>query len=105
MWITSGIITNPTANQIILDTGPLVAKERIWQVFFSATVADAVDVQLVQSDGTTVRKSQILSSPTFGTVSLPPLIAEESMAENERIRLRVVLGGTKYISASIDYTA
>lgn len=104
MWLPSGRITNPTLNQVLVDTGAMAAKERIFQVFLSSTVNFAGEVQHVAADGTTVLKSQILAAAAFQTNPLPPLIMELNMADNERLRVIAVAAATGSVSCGIDYT-
>ena len=103
--ISSGRITNPTLNQVLADTGPLAAKERIFQAIAAATVNTPLELQHVAADGTTVLKSQIIACTAYGTGWFPPLIAELNMAVNERLRIIAVTAVTGSVSCTIDYTA
>lgn len=104
-WISSGRITNPTLNQVLVDTGPLAAKERIFQAVSAATANAPLELQHVAADGTTVLRSQILACTAFGTGWFPSLSSELNMAINERLRIIAVTAITGSVSCSLDYTA
>jgi hypothetical protein len=104
MWYASGRLPNPILNQVIVDTGPLPAKQRMFKCTVAATVQCALELQHVASDGTTVIKSQIIAVPAYGTISGGPQVEEVTMAVNERIRLIAVAAVTGFVSASIDIT-
>jgi hypothetical protein len=105
MWVASGRITNPTLNQVLADTGQMVAKQRIWQAVVSATVAAPFELQHLAADGTTVLKSQIIACQALDTKTIPRQVEEVTMATNERIRIIAVTAITGSVSVSIDITA
>ena len=105
MWISSGRITNPTINLVLLDTGALVAKERLFQVFVSATVSVALELQWRDATDTTTLKSQIIAVPAYAFTFMPAFVKEIPMSDNERLRIIAVAAATGSVSCSLDYTA
>jgi hypothetical protein len=105
MWISSGRITNPALNQVLLDTGALAAKERLFQVFVSSTVAIPLEVQWRDATDTATLKSQIIAVPASTFVQMFQFLSEIPMAANERLRIIAVSAATGSVSCSLDYTA
>jgi hypothetical protein len=104
MWYASGRLTNPTLNQVLVDTGALPAKQRMFKVIAAATVNTPLELQHVAADGTTVLKSQIIAIPAFSTAGCGPQVEEVNMAINERVRIIAVTAVTGFVSCSIDIT-
>ena len=104
MWYASGRLQNPVQNQVIVDTGALAAKQRMFRCVVAATVNCALELQHVAADGTTILKTQIIAVTAYGTVALGPQVEEVTMETNERIRLIAVAAVTGFVSASLDIT-
>lgn len=101
-WHASGRLTNPTTNQVILDTGALPGPAgRSFVVVGSATVASVFEVQWRNATDTATIKSQILSVPANGTAVLPESNSTFVMDDQERVRIIMVAGVTGSVSASM----
>lgn len=104
MWYSSGRLTNRTAEQEVVTTGPLPAKQRMFQVTVSCTVAAPFEVQWVAADGITIKGRQIIACQALDTKDTPRQVEEISMLINESIRVVAVTAITGQVSASIDIT-
>lgn len=103
-WVSSGRITNPALNQVLVDTGPLTGGARSFQVFASANVDAVFEIQLRDATNTTTLKDQILAVPAMGTASLGPLLSDPPVADGERLRVIQVGAVTGNVSVSVDYS-
>ena len=104
-WAFSGRLASVLLNATLVDTGPLPAKQRMWQVWGAAVSATPLEVQWIAADGTTVKGSQVLAIPALDTGILPQQLEEINMLINERIRVIAVTASATPVSCSIDYTA
>lgn len=102
-WLSSGRITNPTLDQVLLDTGAVPAGAYWLKAQGASTVNSAFEVQYRDATNTTTLKSQIIATPTFGTTE-PFDIPERfqfNMTANERIRIIQVAAVTGSVSVSL----
>jgi hypothetical protein len=104
MWYSSGRLTNPAINAVIITTGALPAKQRMFQVSVASTVAAPFEYQWLAADGTTVKNSQILACQALDSKETQPQLQEIDMLINESIRVIAVTAITGQVSASIDIT-
>lgn len=105
-WVSSGRITNPTLDQVLVDTGQLPAGGRSFNAVASASVVGIFEVQLRDATNTTTLKSQILCVPANGTANIPEAAANCNfdMAANERIRIIQAVALTGISSCSLFYS-
>lgn len=101
-WV-SGVVTNPAAGAVLVDTGPLSAGSRSALVIVAATVATRFRYQWRDAANTNVVQEQYFIVPANGTVVLPTPVAgqEYTMQEGERLRVIVDAGITGSASASL----
>lgn len=103
-WISSGIVTNPTASQVLDDTGPITGPTQItFCLVASSTVAAIVDLQLVDSTGATVRNEQYFSIPANDTrdFCLPDGMNVTTAANGDHLRIINVTAITGKVAASL----
>lgn len=102
-WTASGRITNPTLDQVLVDTGPLVAGVYFFSVFAAATVASAFELQWRNAANAATLKSQIVAVPANTTIwgfeVANGLYID--VAASERIRIIQVAAVTGSVSVSL----
>lgn len=101
-WLSSGRVTNPTANQVLIDTGQLVAGPKNFAVYAASTAAAAFELQWRDATDTTTTKSQIVAAGANGFTYSPPLLRDVEVAQNERFRVIQVANLTGSVSVSMD---
>ena len=101
-WISSGRITNPAVDAVLLDTGPVVSGTRSPQVMLSSTVAAGFELQWRDAANLATLKSQMISCTALDTKD-SKIWSDIEMATNERLRVLAVglIVGT--ISVSMFY--
>jgi len=108
MWISSGRVSDPITNQVLLDTGALPLGNGVLSFMFigASTVASVFEIQLRDATNITTLKSQIVAVPASGTVAIPetPINPPFTIATNERLRIIQVVGITGQVSVSLFYT-
>jgi len=103
-WFSSGVVTNPTASQVLADTGPISGPTQITFCYIVAgTVASIFDVQLVASNGTTVRGEQYVPVPASSTQNfcLGQGLNIQTVANNDHLRILNVASVTGKVSVSL----
>lgn len=102
-WLSSGRITNPTANQVLLDTLAVVGGSYFFRVQGSSTVASAWEVQWQDATNVTTLKSFIIAVGSMGTSESfeVPQNLTITMNPNERIRVIQVGAVTGSVSVSL----
>lgn len=103
-WVTSGILTNPTANQIICDAGavPDIGGHE-FDIYISSTVAMVGVVEWRDAANAANVWSHIIPV-TAGTIS--PVFTQRgspTMQTGERIRVRMNAGVTGSVQCSINF--
>lgn len=101
-WLSSGRVLNPVLDLVLLDSGPMTAGQKIFQIYLSSTVATAVEVQLRDATNLTTLKSQIIAVPAFGFIQMFPFVREIETQTNERLRLIQVIAVVGSVSVSFD---
>lgn len=102
-WTSSGRITNPTLDLVLVDSGPISNPgPKNFQVFAASTAASAFEIQWRDATNVTTLKSQIIAVPAFGSVSFYGFLREIDMNLNERIRVIQVAAVTGSVSVSIE---
>lgn len=101
-WLSSGRITNPAIDALLLDTGALIAGSRTPQIMISSTVAAAFELQYRDAANAVTLKSQIIACGAFDVQSVGFSIPLDMLATE---RLRVLAVGTivGVMSVSIHY--
>lgn len=102
-WLASGRVTNPTLDQVLVDTGPLATGSYFFDVFAASSVAAIFEVQHRDAANTTTLKSQIVATPATSTTwgfSVPSSTYLE-VVTNQRIRVIQVAAVTGNVSVSI----
>jgi len=104
-WLSSGRITNPIADQVLVDTGQLPQGTMSFMLVGSATVASVFEIQLRNAANTATLKSQILAVPASSTANIPetPVNPPFAIATDERLRVIQVTGITGSVSVSLFY--
>lgn len=99
-WAASGRLTNPTANAIVADTGPLSVGTRRLTIVLAASVTAICELQHRDAANALTLKSQIIVVP--GNVLVPlDIPCGLDNALNERFRIELVQGITGLLSCSI----
>ena len=101
-WQFSARVLNPLLDQVILDTGPLPAGPRNFQVTYAATIAAPLELQWRNAANTANKGSQILACRAVDTKVQPPFLREIEMLDNERIRIIAVTAIAGSVSVSLD---
>jgi len=101
-WFSSGRITNPVTDAVLVDTGPLSGGSRSVKVIGSATVAAVFELQLRNAANNATLKSQILAVPASSTGQIDFESMDITMADSERLRVIAVAGVTGSVSVSLD---
>ena len=102
-WLSSGRITNPTLDQVLLDTGALPAGVYFFAAYGAGSVASVFEVQHRDATNTVTLKSQIIAAaassiaPKFEVSERTPL----TLAANERIRIIAVAAIVGAVSVSL----
>ena len=99
-WLSSGIVANPTAGQILLDSGPLSAGTREAQIIVSANIATFCEFQLRNAANSATLRSQVIAVPANHGISIPFPTGLEN-GENERFRIVNLVNITGQVSVSI----
>lgn len=106
-WYTAGIQTNPAANAIIADTGPLAfpnsgngSGTMNFTVIVSSTVAAIIHVEIRDAANTAVVRSQAFMVPANTTFQSVKNIAIP-LDGGERLRLRMNGAVTGSVQGSI----
>lgn len=105
MWASSGRVANPVLDQVLVDTGPLVAKQRMFQVYISANANTVVEIQWRDAANAATLKSQVIAVPAFSFQQFQRFLEEIDMLANQRIRLIAVAAVAGMVSASLEYNA
>lgn len=101
-WATAGIITNPTANQVIADTGPLPATAFVPTFMCWANVSCLITLRHRNATNTADLHTQQLFLSTEGTsFQLFGLPTAVTLGANERLILTVDNVFTGQIQCSI----
>lgn len=100
-WTTNGVITNPTTNAILADSGPLTGTPHIINAYVASTVAAVVFVEWMDATNTTALKSQALFVGANSNTPFTPTVQMNEFNANERIRVRLNAGVTGQMQASI----
>lgn len=103
-WFSSGRITNPVLDQVLVDTGPIQGGSKNFQVYAASTGQAAFEIQWRDAANAITKKSQILAVPAFGYNMLFPLVREIELLDNERLRVVAVQAITGSVSVSLDVT-
>lgn len=93
-WVASGAISNPTAGQVLVDSGPLPASARSATIIVSSTVAARFRFQWRSADNTTTVAEQYFFCPANGTIVLPPVLESQEFQMNDNERLRIIIDQT-----------
>ena len=101
-WLFSGRVVNPVLDAVIIDTGPLAAAPRNFQIFASATVAAPLEVQWRDAANLVTKASQVLAIPALDFKTKIPFLRELDMLANERIRIVAVTAIVGSVSVSLD---
>lgn len=103
MWLSSGRVTNPTLDQVLVETGALIAGVYWFAAQGSATVAAAFEVQLRNATNTITLKSQIIAVSAYGTSPIfeIPERFQFEVAAGERIRIIQIAAITGSVSVSL----
>jgi hypothetical protein len=99
-WANSGRVTNPTAAQIVLDSGALTLGTRRIVVVVSCSVDVATELQHRDAANATTLRSQVLSCKAFDTVSIEIPQGIDNLA-NERYRIENINAITGVLSVSV----
>ena len=99
-WTSSGRITNPTAGQIVADSGALAGGTREPLIAVACSVAVTLELQQRDAANAATLKSQIISVPanTFVAFHVPMGIP---VGDGERLRLENVSAVTGVLSVSV----
>lgn len=100
-WLSSGSVTNPTANQVMVDTGALAGPTTIeFCAYVGSTVGTAVRIQHMNAANTTALQDQLMPVPAnqFTFMCLPHAI---SIADQERVRVIMNGAATGVVSVSL----
>jgi hypothetical protein len=102
-WYTSNIITNPTVNQIIADTGAIGdGYGHDFDVCVSSTVAAAIVVEWRDASNTTNVFAHIIPIPANGFACFTSR-GSLTFQANERVRLRMNAAVTGSVQGSINF--
>jgi hypothetical protein len=103
-WVTSGIIVNPTANQIICDAGAVAdTNSHEWDIYVSSTVAAAFIIEWRDAANAANVWSHIVPV-TAGTIA--PVFTQRggpTMQAGERVRVRMNAAATGSVQCSINF--
>lgn len=99
-WYDSGLISAPTAGQVLVDTGQLPAGVYQFTIFASASVAAVLDVERRDSmDQNTISVQRMYVT---AMTTAPDLDIIDQLADQERIHVKnVTLIATGTVSVSI----
>lgn len=105
-WHASGRLTNPAANAVLVDTGPLPAASRSYALHLGGTGAVVVEVQWRNAANTSTLRSQIYAAPsnTVSQTPPPPQGSEFDMSTDERLRVVTVNNPNGDVSVSLFVT-
>ena len=102
-WLSSGRLTNPLLDQVLVDTGAMSAGSYFFDAFAASSVASIFEVQLRDAANTATLKSQIIAvqatSSTWGFEI--PSSTYLDVAVNQRIRMIQVAPVTGQVSVSL----
>lgn len=99
-WLSSGIITNPTAGQVLLDSGPLSAGTREVQLILSSNAIAFCELQLRNAANNGTRKSQVITVPANQCMTIPFATGLDN-EEGERYRVVSLTSVTGSVSISV----
>ena len=102
-WLSSGRLTNPVLDQVLVDTGAMAAGSYFFDAFASASVASIFEVQLRDAANAATLKSQIIAVQATGTTwgFEIPSSTYLDVAVNQRIRVIQVAAVTGQVSVSL----
>lgn len=96
-WVTNGIVTNAAANDILADTGSMLAGITNFILIIWTNVGGALDiVQRNATDTGDIHTQRIAADSLFHAEGIPI-----NLALNQRLQIRVVDGYTGDFQASI----
>jgi Trk K+ transport system NAD-binding subunit len=98
-WFSSGRITNPALEAVILDTGPLTEGSHSLAVAVASTASGAVELQLRNAANDTTVQSQIIGVATNGFAVLPTL--DTTVEDGGRMRVTAVGAILGVVSVSL----
>lgn len=101
-WLSSGRVVNSILDQVLLDTGPLAAASRNFQVMVASTVNAAIELQWRDAGNTITLKSQFITVSAFGFVQTEPFLRDIEMLLGERIRILQAAAVVGSVSVSLD---
>lgn len=91
-WNTNGVLTNPTANTILADSGPMTPGSHLFGAFVASSAQAVVFVEWRDTDNVTVIKSQALIVGAFSNTQFTPTTQFNEIADGNHLVLR--LSGT-----------
>lgn len=101
-WISSGRVSSPALDAVLLDTGPLISGTRAPQAIISSTVAAAFELQWRDAANLVTLRSQILACLAFDTRNTI-INSTIEMLTNERLRVLAVGTIVGTVSVSLFY--
>lgn len=99
-WNSSGRLTNPTAGQVLVDTGVLAPGTRILNIVVASSVIAICELQQRDSTNANTVKSQAFAIPANGTVVFDVPCGIDN-ADQERYRIILISAITGTLSASL----
>ena len=100
-WIASGSVTNPTANQVMVDTGALSGPGKIeFCVYAASTVATAIRVQHMNAANSAAVQDPLVTVPANNFQTFCPKIPI-TYADGERFRVIMTGAVTGVVSVSL----
>jgi hypothetical protein len=100
-WASSGRVTNPIANDVIVDSGAFAADGTRRPLFvLASSVAGSFELQHRDAANAVTLKSQIITLSATGTFKFDVPSGIDTLA-GERLRLIMVAGVTGLVSCSV----
>lgn len=101
-WLSSGRISSPALDAVLLDTGPLPAAPRNFKIMAACSVAASIEIQWRDATNTSNNGAQIVSIQALDFQQSVPFMREIDMLANERIRIVAIGLIVGVVSVSID---
>lgn len=98
-WNTSGLVNNPSTDDILADTGQLGLGIFGFTIVVYSTVGCLIDIEHRNTTNTTTLHSQRVYIPAY--TPMPILSVGISLSLNERLRVRLLEGVTGDVQVSV----
>ncbi len=101
-WLVSGVVTNPAANQVVVDSGGFpIDSARGFCVFAASTVGVVLRFQYVDVNGTSVLREQIIAVAANASNSFCPPSGRMEVDTLAGQRFRVIVNAAVTGSLSV----